>query len=100
MRLRFAVSFEPTAGPKGRPTRQVIGEILCDLCDLCVEILRDLRHLCAQEPEMKIASAIVLVVTMAFAAHAQTTQPLTALDYFEIQQLVSKYARAIDTCSN
>ena len=25
---------------------------------------------------------------------------LTALDYIEIQQLVSKYARAIDTCSN
>ena len=30
---------------------------------------------------------------------AQTPQ-LTALDYFEIQQLVAKYARAIDTCSN
>jgi len=26
--------------------------------------------------------------------------PLTALDYFEIGQLVAKYARAIDTCSN
>ena len=25
---------------------------------------------------------------------------LTALDYFEIGQLVAKYARAIDTCSN
>jgi len=25
---------------------------------------------------------------------------LTALDYFEIQQLIAKYARAIDTCSN
>jgi len=25
---------------------------------------------------------------------------LTALDYFEIQQLVARYARAIDTCSN
>jgi hypothetical protein len=33
----------------------------------------------------------------------QTTAPaqtLTALDYIEIQQLVAKYARAIDTCSN
>jgi len=29
-----------------------------------------------------------------------TTSTLTALDYFEIQQLVAKYARAIDTCSN
>jgi len=34
------------------------------------------------------------------SAAAQTPQPLTALDYFEIQQLVNKYARAIDTCSN
>ena len=25
---------------------------------------------------------------------------LTALDYIEIQQLISKYARALDTCSN
>jgi len=33
-------------------------------------------------------------------SHAQAPQPLTALDYFEIQQLVAKYARAIDTCSN
>jgi hypothetical protein len=33
---------------------------------------------------------------------AQSAQPpaLTALDYIEIQQLASKYARAIDTCSN
>lgn len=29
-----------------------------------------------------------------------TPAQLTALDYFEIQQLVAKYARAIDTCSN
>jgi hypothetical protein len=39
------------------------------------------------------------------AAGAQSPSPsapreLTALDYFEIQQLVAKYARAIDTCSN
>lgn len=33
------------------------------------------------------------------AAKAQPS-PLTALDYFEIQQLVAKYARFIDTCSN
>lgn len=31
---------------------------------------------------------------------AQSAAALTALDYFEIQQLVAKYARAIDTCSN
>ncbi len=29
-----------------------------------------------------------------------TLQELTALDYFQIQQLVAKYARFIDTCSN
>jgi len=38
----------------------------------------------------------VLVQAQAPAAPPQ----LTALDYIEIQQLVSKYARAIDTCSN
>jgi len=47
---------------------------------------------------------VALVVAMTTgAAHAQTAQnapALTALDYIEIQQLVSKYARAIDTCSN
>jgi hypothetical protein len=32
MRLRFAVSFEPTAGPKGRPTRRVFSDLLCELC--------------------------------------------------------------------
>src|SRR5687768_430072 len=47
---------------------------------------------------MKLATAFVLA--LAVTAHAQTPQPLTALDYFEIQQLVAKYARAIDTCSN
>jgi hypothetical protein len=31
---------------------------------------------------------------------APATSTLTALDYFEIGQLVSKYARFIDTCSN
>ena len=34
------------------------------------------------------------------AAPASSVAALTALDYFEIGQLVSKYARAIDTCSN
>lgn len=31
---------------------------------------------------------------------ASPAQELTALDYIEIQQLVARYARAIDTCSN
>jgi hypothetical protein len=34
------------------------------------------------------------------AQQAPAPMTLTALDYFEIQQLVAKYARAIDTCSN
>ena len=48
---------------------------------------------------------IGLLVVAALAAGAQTRsgarpRELTALDYIEIQQLVAKYARAIDTCSN
>jgi hypothetical protein len=41
-----------------------------------------------------------LVALAASAARAHQPPALTALDYFEIGQLVSKYARAIDTCSN
>jgi len=48
---------------------------------------------------------IALCVVASSVASAQTPsasapRELTALDYFEIQQLVAKYARAIDTCSN
>jgi hypothetical protein len=44
--------------------------------------------------------ALFLILTS--TASAQKTGPaeLAALDYFQIQQLVAKYARAIDTCSN
>jgi len=54
----------------------------------------------------RLALALIgLVVAAALAAGAQTRsaakpRELTALDYIEIQQLVAKYARAIDTCSN
>jgi len=41
-----------------------------------------------------------VLLAPAVAAPQSTPAPLTALDYFEIQQLVAKYARAIDTCSN
>ena len=42
-----------------------------------------------------------LVIPVRARAQAPTAPPeLSALDYFEIQQLVAKYARAIDTCSN
>lgn len=53
-----------------------------------------------------IAPAIVValcavVAPQAVAQSSQAAQPeLTALDYFHIQQLVARYARAIDTCSN
>ena len=40
--------------------------------------------------------ALSTAATMPMAGPAE----LTALDYFQIQQLVAKYARAIDTCSN
>jgi hypothetical protein len=39
-------------------------------------------------------------VSQSTAAASTALQALSALDYFEIQQLVSKYARYIDTCSN
>ncbi|HEY3518720.1 MAG TPA: nuclear transport factor 2 family protein [Gammaproteobacteria bacterium] len=47
---------------------------------------------------------VFLCLAISSGARAQSTTPkpgeLTALDYFEIQQLVARYARAIDTCSN
>ena len=42
----------------------------------------------------------ILGATAGSVALAQEPAELTALDYFEIQQLVSRYARAMDTCSN
>src|SRR5689334_23830936 len=50
-------------------------------------------------------ACVVLSLALSGGAHAQAppaAKPgeLTALDYLEIQQLVAKYARAIDTCSN
>jgi len=51
---------------------------------------------------MQTRAITILLLIVAFTSLAQKTRPsdLTALDYFQIQQLVSKYARAIDTCSN
>jgi hypothetical protein len=48
------------------------------------------------------AACLVFGVGLSGGAHAQAPKPggLTALDYLEIQQLVAKYARAIDTCAN
>jgi hypothetical protein len=44
--------------------------------------------------------ALLLSTVLATPSLAQQAMELTALDYIEIQQLVAKYARAIDTCSN
>ena len=43
---------------------------------------------------------VVALLALPALSFAQKPMELTALDYIEIQQLVSKYARAIDTCSN
>ena len=53
-------------------------------------------------PARTFALALSVVATLALPASSLAQKPLelTALDYFEIQQLVAKYARAIDTCSN
>jgi hypothetical protein len=48
---------------------------------------------------LPFACALV-VLALPAASLAQKPAPLTALDYIEIQQLVARYARAIDTCSN
>ena len=44
--------------------------------------------------------AAVAVLGLPAVTIAQKPMELTALDYIQIQQLVAKYARAIDTCSN
>ena len=56
-------------------------------------------------PRTMLTLGLTAMLTAINVGHAQSApqtvpMPLTALDYFEIQQLVSKYARAIDTCSN
>lgn len=51
---------------------------------------------------MKGGAIFAAVLILVCTASCRQPEPagLTALDYFEIQQLVAKYARAIDTCSN
>jgi hypothetical protein len=52
------------------------------------------------KPATKVALLVVALGALPLTPRAQEPQQLTALDYIEIQQLVAKYARAIDTCSN
>ena len=53
---------------------------------------------------LAFAAFAAVCIAASSGAHAQSSPAapaaLTALDYFEIEQLVAKYARAIDTCSN
>jgi hypothetical protein len=51
---------------------------------------------------MVVALGVCLPVAIAAQTPARPAEPmvLTAMDYIEIQQLVARYARAIDTCSN
>jgi hypothetical protein len=44
--------------------------------------------------------ASVAILVLPAVSYAQQPMALTALDYIHIQQLVARYARAIDTCSN
>ena len=46
------------------------------------------------------ALGILALVALPAVSLAQEPMKLTALDYIEIQQLVARYARAMDTCSN
>jgi len=43
---------------------------------------------------------VVTILALPVPSMAQKPVELTALDYIQIQQLVAKYARAIDTCAN
>jgi hypothetical protein len=47
-------------------------------------------------------ATILAASILAFPGASKAQQPieLTALDYIQIQQLVARYARAMDTCSN
>jgi hypothetical protein len=51
---------------------------------------------------LKVCAVVCLAVSAGSRAQAPAAAPgeLTALDYFQIEQLVARYARAIDTCSN
>ena len=47
-----------------------------------------------------LATLSFALTPAAFAGQQPAPRELTALDYIQIEQLVAKYARAIDTCSN
>jgi len=51
-------------------------------------------------PRTLVLACTLVSLAVPIASFAQRPQELTALDYIQIQQLVAKYARAIDSCSN
>src|SRR5262245_43161918 len=51
--------------------------------------------------QMRIVATLAgLIVAVPTGVHTQKPMTLTALDYIEIEQLVAKYSRALDSCSN
>ena len=45
-------------------------------------------------------TAIAMALVLGTSGIAQAPMKLTAMDYIEIEQLVAKYSRALDTCAN
>ena len=50
--------------------------------------------------QIRMMFALFLILIPAASAQKIVSAELDALDYLQIQQLVARYARAIDTCSN
>jgi hypothetical protein len=48
----------------------------------------------------RLSAVLAALCLAAASAKAQQPTELTALDYIRIEQLIARYARAIDTCSN
>src|SRR5882672_139991 len=52
-------------------------------------------------PKWKLLTAVAVSLCLWTIVSVHAKAPaLTALDYFEIQQLANRYGQAIDTCSN
>jgi len=47
-----------------------------------------------------VATIAGLIVSLPASVHTQKPMTLSALDYIEIEQLIAKYSRALDSCSN
>lgn len=56
--------------------------------------------LCTVAPALALFALATIHTPQKASGAATKPTTLTALDYFEIQQLANRYAQAIDTCSN